>query len=360
MNHQPAFLPAVALVGPYPPPAGGMSVLVQALDDRLRSRGVPVESVPTQAGSRKSRYALTGDDFSRMARILARLYRRRGNFGVVNVHVNSGLSFLALALPLAGFCKALGKALVVTYHGGGAQAFFDGPAGHTLPLLKAMATVTVQSGYLEQVFAGLGVKTTVIPNFVTLPLLPRDPQPGRILVNRNFHPIYRVDTVIDALALLTKSHPHARLAVAGGGPLRGELESRARDRGIGDRVEFLGSLGREDMARELSKAQVFVNPSTVDNTPNSVIEALCMGLPIVTTGVGGIPFLVKDGVSALVTPPADPKAIAAAIVRILDDENLASRLSQAARAQAGCYDPGVITDQWIRLFANLTPPAKSL
>ena len=80
-----------------------------------------------------------------------------------------------------------------------------------------------------------------------------------------------------------------------------------------------------------------LNPSLADNMPNSVLESMASGVPVVSTNVGGVPYIVQDGVTALLVPPANPPAMAAACLRLLGDPDLWTRLQQAGLAQVQRY-----------------------
>jgi glycosyltransferase involved in cell wall biosynthesis len=115
--------------------------------------------------------------------------------------------------------------------------------------------------------------------------------------------------------------------VAGSGPELGNLEALAASLGIAGSVRFAGALSRDQIAALYREADLMLNPSRVDNMPNSVLEAMACGLPVVSTRVGGVPFIVRDGVSALLVDEGDAEAMGAAVLRLLRDPEFAERLA---------------------------------
>jgi phosphatidyl-myo-inositol dimannoside synthase len=137
--------------------------------------------------------------------------------------------------------------------------------------------------------------------------------------------------LVDAVARLEG----VALAVVGDGELRGELEQQARSSAA--RVTFTGDVAHSVVPELLAAADALVVPSVVgrtgrvDGTPSTVPEAMATGRPLITTNVGGIPELARDGVNALVVPEKDPEALAAAVERLRHDAELAQRLGSAGR-----------------------------
>jgi glycosyltransferase involved in cell wall biosynthesis len=122
----------------------------------------------------------------------------------------------------------------------------------------------------------------------------------------------------------------------------------------GSGVTFLGFIGAREIAEELTGADVFIHPSHVDNSPNSVCEAMLVGTPIVSTNAGGIPSIVTDNVDGLLVQDGDPYAMAGAILEILNDGNLAANLSQRARSRAKeRHDPDRIAGRIISVYESL-------
>jgi glycosyltransferase involved in cell wall biosynthesis len=108
-------------------------------------------------------------------------------------------------------------------------------------------------------------------------------------------------------------------------------------------IRLLGQIPAASLAGELANADAFVHPSHIDNSPNSVCEAMLVGTPVVSTNVGGIPSLLVDKHEGLLVQDGDPCAMAGAVIELLDSPNLALRLSQNARLRAQeRHDPDAV------------------
>jgi glycosyltransferase involved in cell wall biosynthesis len=125
-------------------------------------------------------------------------------------------------------------------------------------------------------------------------------------------------------------HPGAVLLVAGRGPLEGTLRAEVKERGLSDSVRFLGF--RDDAAEITALLDVAILPSIgCDASSASIKEAMVMARPVVATDVGGAREIIDDGVTGVIVPPADPEALAAAILAILDDGARARAMGERAR-----------------------------
>ena len=120
--------------------------------------------------------------------------------------------------------------------------------------------------------------------------------------------------------------PGVSLVVVGDGPDRGQLERLTTELGLGGRVRFAGSRSRDDVLRILFAADAAVLSSRWENFPHLVVEALAVGTPVIATAVGGVPEVVHDGENGLLVPAGDPDALAAAIERLVGDDELRAAL----------------------------------
>jgi L-malate glycosyltransferase len=138
-------------------------------------------------------------------------------------------------------------------------------------------------------------------------------------------------TLLEAAQVVLRRRPDARFVIAGEGPLRRELESRAREQGLFGRVVFAGF--RSDVDRLLPAFSVFCLSSHLEGLGTSVLDAMAFGLPVVATAAGGIPEAVEHGVTGFVVPVRDPVALGQALLDVLEDPELRVRLGAAGRAR---------------------------
>jgi hypothetical protein len=122
--------------------------------------------------------------------------------------------------------------------------------------------------------------------------------------------------------------PDVEFQIVGDGPCRDQLMAQARDAGVLSHIEFIGH--RDDVPAILAGADLFVLPSESEASPTAIFDAMAAGLPVVASRVGGIPELVADGVTGLLVPPADPDALAAAVLDLLDQPGRAMAFGKAA------------------------------
>jgi glycosyltransferase involved in cell wall biosynthesis len=197
--------------------------------------------------------------------------------------------------------------------------------------LRRASRLVVPSRYLADIAAGwnLGRPIEVLVNPAPPPheVVPELLEPGTFvyvgrLASQKGLPI--------ALAALAEVH-EARLLVVGDGPERAALGQLAAKLQLDGRVTFAGSRSRDDVLRALAGARAAVLPSLWENLPHAAVEALAVGTPVVATAVGGVPEVVHDDQNGLLVPAGDVQALAAALRRVLDDDQLRDRLAAAAK-----------------------------
>lgn len=177
----------------------------------------------------------------------------------------------------------------------------------------------------------------VIPNGVDTARFapaPSRPRRARDLVTigtlANLRPEKGLEHLLRAMSLVRAAYPAARLVVWGGGPLHADLARLIDELELADVAMLRGPTAAPEAA--LRALDLFVLPSLSEACSNVLLEAMATALPVVTTSVGGTPWIVDHEVSGLLVKPADGVALAAAITRLLEDPALASRLGACARA----------------------------
>jgi glycosyltransferase involved in cell wall biosynthesis len=347
----------IALVGPLPPPEGGMANQTRQLGELLQREGAEVRLIQANAPYRPrwiGRWRGIRALF-RLVPYLAELWRVSRRVDVVHIMANSGWSWHLVSAPAVWIARIQGVPSVVNYRGGEAEAFLERSGVLVLKTLRRASALAVPSAFLQQIFEQRGVHSEIVPNIIDMEHF----RPGNLghafphlVVARSLEAIYDIATALRAFALIREEFPTAKLSVAGSGPELQTLRLLACKLQIAAAVEFCGRIDRDRMAELYRSASVVMNPSRVDNMPNSVLEAMASGVPVVTTDAGGIPFIVRDGVTALVVPAGDAMAMACAVRRVLHEPQWAQRLRDAALSDVQQYTWPRIRQQWTAVYAS--------
>ncbi|HEV7928495.1 MAG TPA: glycosyltransferase family 4 protein [Nitrosospira sp.] len=329
----------IGLIGPLPPPSGGMANQTLQLARLLGEEGVKVDLVQVNRPYRPGWVAhLRGARaMFRLLPYLAHLWATAGRVQLFHIMANSGWSWHLFAAPAIWIAKLRGIPVIVNYRGGEADVFFDQAFSWVKPSLRRADAVIVPSGFLEAVFGKRGFSTSIVPNIIDLSRFEAETRrcslgladSPHLVVTRNLERIYDNATALRAFSIVRGVYPAARLTLAGTGPEREPLEQLAAGLGILDAVMFSGRIDNERMALLYRSATVMINPSLADNMPISVLEALASGVPVVTTNVGGVPYLVEHEKTALLVPPQNPEAMAEAVLLLLDNPAKAGEIRQA-------------------------------
>lgn len=351
----------IALVGPLPPPFGGMANQTRQLSRLLEAERIKVTLVRTNApyrpawvGGIKGMRALF-----RLIPYLIQSWKTVRRAQLVHLMANSGWSWHLFSAPVIWIAHWQKVPVVVNYRGGEAKDFFSQAIRWVKPSIQRVDKITVPSGFLKQVFAEFEIPATVVPNIIDLErfTVSREQRLNRqsphFIVCRNLESIYDVATAIDAFSVIAAKHQQARLTIAGEGPERPRLEQQVQSLNIAEKVTFAGRLTPEQMAELYRSADVMLNTSRVDNMPNALLEAMSSGVPIVSTDAGGIPYMVEDGVTALLAPVGDWQGIADAALRLLEEERLYQRLSEQGVNEVARYRWDSVKPLWMGIYTKL-------
>jgi glycosyltransferase involved in cell wall biosynthesis len=333
----------VGLVGPLPPPAGGMANQTRQLAELLRSDQAGVTLVQTNAPYRPLWAGrLPGvRALFRLIPYLLSLWRAAGISDVFHIMANSGWSWHLFAAPAIWVARLRGVPVVVNYRGGEAAEFLKGAHLLVRRSMALTAQLLVPSAFLQEVFSHFRMPSTIVPNIIDLARFrsrgARTEVAAHLVVARNLEPIYDNATAIRAFQAVSMHWPQVRLTIAGSGPQEAELRQLVASLALGHKVHFTGRLDRDAMAALYREADIMLNPSLADNMPNSLLEAMASGVPVVSTRVGGVPYMVEDGDTALLVPVGDADAMAGACLRLLQEPGLWERLHVAGLARVQRY-----------------------
>ncbi len=282
------------------------------------------------------------------------LWRGLRDVDVAHIFSAAYWSFLLAPAPASLVAKFRGKKALVHYHSGEArdhlQRFRSGRV-----MLSRVDEIVVPSGYLIDVLREFGLAAVAVPNLVDLSQFRyrrREPLRPHLVCTRGFSRYYSVDVVVRAFAEVRRVYPEARIDLVGGGPLETKVRKLVEELKLGG-VNFTGVASREEIGKYYDQADIFINASWLDNMPVSVIEAFGAGTPVVTTSPECMPYLVEHERTGLLSPVGDEKALAANVIRLLRDSELAHRLAENAYVESQKYTWECVREQWLKVYRGL-------
>lgn len=189
--------------------------------------------------------------------------------------------------------------------------------------------------------------------------------PCRLFMCQSDYPIKGLHILLQAMPHILKKHPNTVLYISGENlleekGLRGRLARQSyavylhkliRRHGLEKHIVFTGYLSEEEMVVQYQKAQVYVLPSVMENSPNSLGEAMLMGVPCVAADAGGISSMLESGQEGILYEKTNASALAAVVIKILDDPNLGARMGEKARCRASVtHEPAAVMDTLIKIY----------
>lgn len=275
-----------------------------------------------------------------LAAAAAAAARAAGEHDVLHAH------WLPNLLPLAPAARLRRRPRLVTLWGSDVEWYERSPRLQRFfrGLLRGADGIAAINGHMSDIFAAdlrPGADLRLIPSGVDTDLFhPRDRDRLRHSLGLDAHgfaiafaasliPRKGADVAIDAVARMREG---ATLLVAGEGPERARLESLAAERGVGERVRFLGERSTAAVAELMAAADAFVLPSHYEGRPNVILEAQATGAAVVASDIPGCRDLIEPGVTGLLTHPGDAEALAEAFDALAQDRGFCRRLGDNARA----------------------------
>lgn len=334
-------------VGDFSASKLGNQSVAEDLVGRLSGREIEVFTTSDKTGK-----------LARVAGLLLDVWRCRKRIDVASIDVFSGNAFLWAELA-AGVLQRAEVPFVLVLHGGALPDFAARHPGRVRRLFGAAERVVTPSPYLGEQLREYVGNYQVIPNPIDLSRYAfrhRESVLPKLVWLRSFHRVYNPALAPRVVARLLERFPEVRLSMIGADKGDGSLaETRrvARELGVMERIDFVGGVPKAEVPARLAAGEILLNTPTIDNTPVSVVEALATGLCVVSTAVGGIPYLLRDGVDALLVPSGDDAAMTRAVARILSEPGLAGRLSSEARALAERFDWSHVLPQWEALLTEV-------
>lgn len=358
----------VALVCPYDwSAAGGVQVHVRELGDRLRdlghgvlvlapSRGVVADDGVRRVGSPiEVPYNRSTAPIDPRPWRVAEVRRALAAFGPDVVHVHEPLA------PNTSMWATLAARapIVATFHSGADRSRLFDVAAPVLRRVAARITqrIAVSERAAAFVRARVGGDYQVIPNGIDVAAFsnaePADLGPGRkLLFVGRLHPRKGFGIAVEAFRRLAPSRGDLRLVVVGAGAGTEALDGLAPE--VRARVTMLGAMPNRELPPIHRACDVFLGPSIGGESFGVVLlEAMAAGLAVVASAIPGYEEVVRDGVTGLLVPPADPEALSAAAGRVLDEPEVGASLGSAAAERARRYDWAVVAGEIDEVYRDV-------
>lgn len=294
----------VLLICNYKPGVGGISGQVEILQRKLREEGHTADIFSTK-GSFLWRLGL----FFRLRKVAK-------EYDVLHIHCCSGWGFLPAVVGVT-VGRLFKKRVVLTYHGGGGEKFFDKHTKFVRHYLTRTDANIVLSGFLASVFDKHDLPYTIIPNIIELDdSLYRERtelHPNYICI-RAHEVLYNIPCILRAFKKVQTELPNAMLTLVGDGSQHETLIQMAKEMGLRS-ITFTGRVDNGEIYHYLDKADILLSSPTIDNMPVSILEGMNAGLLVISSNVGGVPYMVKDGKTGYLFPSGDSDALAELMIK---------------------------------------------
>ncbi|OIQ28386.1 MAG: hypothetical protein BM564_09965 [Bacteroidetes bacterium MedPE-SWsnd-G2] len=255
-----------------------------------------------------------------------------------------------------GFISKLKRTpYILILHGGNLPERLKKKTWYSEWLLKNASHIVSPSAFLQSEISALGHKVHVIPNPLDLKSYKFTKNRAKtpvLLWVRALQDIYNPKMAVEVLIEVKKTYPNSKLIMVGpdkDGSLE-NVKAFVQKHNIEKDFRFTGGLPKQEWLNLSKDADVFLNTSKVDNAPVSVIEAMALGLPVVSTNVGGLPFMIENEENGLLVHTKEE--MTAAVIKLLTDNELYDKLVDGGREMALTYDSEKVVALWNKILIS--------
>ena len=291
--------------------------------------------------------------FSRLIDMIWSTTTKSSKVDYVLIDVYSTQNFW-FAFIISQLCRILNKKYIAKLHGGNLPNRLKNDPYLCDLIFKNAYKVSAPSEYLYEFFKLKYSKNLIyIPNTIEIEnykFLDRKVESPKLLWVRSLAEIYNPRMAVKVFSALKKEYPDAILTMVG--PDKNDLlkELSAFAKSLNIEINFTGLLTKEVWIKLSKEYNIFINTTHFDNTPVSLIEAMSLGLPVVSTNVGGIPFLIENNKNGLLVDDDDVNGMVKGIKRIVEDNELKNKLVLNARTKVELFDWNLVKHKWFEIL----------
>jgi glycosyltransferase involved in cell wall biosynthesis len=284
----------------------------------------------------------------------SKLFWRTPGYDILHIFSAGLWSYTLWTIPALLASKLYGKKALVNYRDGQCEQHLR-EFRTAAPTLRMADMLVAPSGFLVDVFARHSLKARSIFNimdFSRFKFRQRGKLKPVLMTNRILEPLYNVECILRAFALIQERHPDASLTIAHDGPSRPGLEKMANELKLRN-TRFIGRVPHDRVPGLYESAELYLTTPNIDCMPGSILECFASGVPVVATNAGGIPYIAENERTALLVDINDHQALAERVFRLLNDEELVARLTTSAREEVHRYEWSCVRDQWVAAYREL-------
>ena len=300
---------------------------------------------------------IVSDKSSKIIRLLDMvwtLFSRRSNLDYVLIDTYSTTNFY-YTVVISRMCRYFKIKYIPILHGGNLESRLKNSPKLSAKVFKGAYKLISPSNFMNYTFKKYGYRniefipnTIKIENFV---FQKKTIESIKLLWVRSFSEIYNPQLAVKVLKCLKVSFPNAELCMVGPDSDGSLSEVKKLSEELKLDVKFTGKLTKSEWIKLSEEYNIFINTTNYDNTPVSVIEAMALGLPVISTNVGGMPFLIEHNVDGILVDPNDVDNMVSEIKRLSQDEQLVKRLTCNARNKVEQFDWNVVKAKWKELLS---------
>ena len=273
-------------------------------------------------------------------------HRRKIDYILIDTYSTHNFYFAFLTSQIARIYKIK---YIPILHGGNLPSRLKQSPKLSNLIFKNSYLNIAPSNYLKYKFEEKGYSVKLVPNIIEIKAYKyklRDSLNPKLLWVRSFKNIYNPTLAIEVLKLLKKNFPSAILCMVGpeNDDSFNKTKTLVKKYNLESSVEFTGVLTKKEWHKKSEYFDIFINTTNFDNTPVSVIEAMALGLPVVSTNVGGMPYLINNKVDGILVDSNNAKLMSKAILKILEDNF--TDLAINARKKVESYDWDIVKNLW--------------
>lgn len=331
------------------------------IGNKLSKKGSTVTSIETlgnflsQEGYSVISVSSYKNKIFRLLDMLWATFKYRNTVSIVLIDTYSTQNFY-YAVAVATLCRILKMPYVPILRGGNLPNRLQKSKRTSQKLFNGAKTNVAPSQYIFEEFKKEGFKNlTYIPNTIEIKNYPFQESGNvkpKLLWVRSFSEIYNPLLALEIVEILQKKGMKVSLCMVG--PDKDGTWERCKKvvKELNLPVTFTGMLAKKEWIALSQEFDIFINTTNFDNMPVSVMEAMALGLPVISTNVGGLPFLIENNVDGILVPPNNSEAFVSAIEDLCTNSSQAQKLTENARLKMEGFDWKKIKHNWIALLGN--------